>query len=189
MNEYRVATLDVDGFAREFLFVGGPIDEPSGADELFAAIGNAAASWARLEQHLDAVLMHVNNPQHSSQLYNPDHPRSFQSKIKLLKTWFNQHPALGNLAGDFRRLNPHLKEMADHRNILLHGNLEKWDADRQTACFWTLRYTGEDEFQLVPHEYTIEAIKTVTVKIRSANHYLEAISRSLFSCDTHLRER
>jgi hypothetical protein len=39
----------------EFRLSGGPIDDCAAHQELFAAIGHAAMSWARFETHLDAI--------------------------------------------------------------------------------------------------------------------------------------
>jgi hypothetical protein len=74
-----------------------PLDSPTemaDAAELFRVLGLASSSWMRLEMHLDMVLLFLNQPQHSEKLYNKDHPMGFRNKIKLLKRWFNQHPAL-----------------------------------------------------------------------------------------------
>src|SRR4051812_38190415 len=90
-----------------------PLDDPAkmaGAAELFRAIGLAASSWSRLETHLDMVLIFLNQPQHSNEIHDRDHPIGFKRKIKLLKRWFNQHPALKIAAKDFRTLSPKLLE-------------------------------------------------------------------------------
>jgi len=182
LTEYRV-TLDEGGISRDFVFIGGPLDSPDGTDDLFAAIGRVAANWARLEQHLDAVLLHLNNPDHSAAIFNAEHPAAFSSKIKHLKRWFNQHPALGGLAEDFRALSSRVKELAKHRNNLLHGTLEKWDAETQTAHFQTMRYVGDDEFTLSRHEYTLEALGGAAELMGSANRFLSSISRAIFTKD------
>jgi hypothetical protein len=86
-----------DNDIHKIRFTGGPLDSPEemkAAAELWRAIGLAACAWARLEQHLDAVLIHVNQPKHSEKLHDPDRPIGFKRKIKLLKRWFNQHPVL-----------------------------------------------------------------------------------------------
>lgn len=182
MAEYRV-TLDRGGLNRDFVFVGGPLEEPQGLDDLFRALGFASAQWARLEQHIDAVLIHVNNSEHSNTIFDPDHPISFQAKIKLLKRWFNQHPALANLTLDIRTLTAKLKELSPHRNNLIHGVLESWDAPTRTCVLRTLKFIGGDEFNLSTHNYTIEAIETVAELTAISNRYLSAISRAIFTKD------
>lgn len=182
MKEYRV-TLDRGGINRDFIFIGGPLDASGGLDDLFRALGLASAQWARLEQHIDAVLIHVNNRQHSDTLFNEEHPVSFQAKIKLLKRWFNQHPALANLTTDVRALTSKLKELSPHRNNLIHGALESWDAETKTCVLRTLKFVGDDEFSLSTHEYTIDGVGTVSDLTAMCNRYLSEISRIIFTRD------
>ncbi|WP_159590363.1 MULTISPECIES: hypothetical protein [Chelativorans] len=182
MEEYRV-TLDKGGLNRDFVFVGGPLDAPDGLDDLFRALGFASAQWARLEQHIDAVLIHVNNREHSDTIFDAKHPISFQAKIKLLKRWFNQHPALANLTVDIRTLTTKLKELSPHRNNLIHGVLDSWDAATKTCVLRTLKFIGDDEFNLSNHEYTIEGIETVAELTAMSNRYLSTISQAIFTKD------
>lgn len=182
MEEYRV-TLDKGGANRDFIFLGGPLDAENPPPDLFSAIGYAASSWARLEQHLDAVLIHINNPAHSEAIYNPAHPIGLGAKLKLLKRWFNQHPALASLSSDFRELSSRLKEISPHRNNMLHGILERWEPETRTAYFQTIKFMGDDEFQVSTHEYTLEAIKAFSDITNAGNRYLSAISRSIFTPD------
>lgn len=182
MADYRV-TLNSDGINRDFIFVGGPLDSPVRPDELFRALGAASAQWARLEQHIDAVLIQVNNRQHSATLFKEDHPVSFQAKIKLLKRWFNQHPALANLTDDVRTLTTKLKEISQHRNNIVHGALEKWDADTETCVLRTLKSSG-DEFSISTHEYTIDGIDTVSDLTAMCNRYLSEITKIVFTKDS-----
>lgn len=182
MEEYHV-TLDKGGLDRDFVFVGGPLDKPDGLDRLFRALGFASAQWSRLEQHIDAVLIHVNNRGHSETIFDPDHPVSFQKKIKLLKRWSNQHPALAPLKEDIRALISKMKELSAHRNNLIHGVVESWDAAKQTCVFRTLKYTGDDEFSISTHEYTVEGVEEVSEIIAISNRYLAKISRAIFTTD------
>ena len=94
--------LDTGTRRHRFDFEGGPIDNFETAREAFEVLGHAAMAWARLESHVDAVLIHVNKAVHSTELYNPEHPIGFANKLKLLKRWFNQHPFLKSLAGEIR---------------------------------------------------------------------------------------
>lgn len=182
MEEYRV-TLDRGGLNRDFVFIGGPLESPENASDLFCALGYASAQWTRLEQHIDAVLIHVNNREHSASIFAPDHPVSFQKKIGLLKRWFNQHPALANLTTDIRELTSRLKFLSQHRNNLIHGVVESWDPATKTAVFRTLKFNSEDEFSLSIHNYTVTGIVTVSDLIAMSNHYLSKISRVIFTPD------
>ena len=112
-----------------FAFFNGPIDEPGEAYPAFAVYGRAAAAWARLEHHLDAVIIHINKEAFSARLYEKEHPISFERKIDLLKKWFNQHPPLASFTGDMRILTSRLKVVAKlDRNVLLHSILSSYDA-------------------------------------------------------------
>jgi hypothetical protein len=44
----------------EFNLVGGPLKAPDDHSPLFAALGFAGSAWARMEQQLDIVLIHIN---------------------------------------------------------------------------------------------------------------------------------
>lgn len=182
MEEYRV-TLDRDGIGRDFVFIGGPLEAKDGAADLFGLLGFASAQWARLEQHIDAVLIHVNHREHSDTIFDPDHPISFTKKIRLLKRWFNKHPALTHLTEDIRLLTSKLKLLSHHRNNLIHGVLEKWEPSTKTSVFRTLKASGEDEFSISTHEYTLEGIAAVAELTAASNRYLSAISRIIFTKD------
>lgn len=186
MEEYRV-TLDQGGLNRDFVLFGGPLESPDTPPELYAAIGLACAHWARLEQHIDAVLMHLNNPEHSEKLFDPEHPVAIAKKIKLLKRWFNQHPALSGLTEDVRILTSKLKDLVPHRHALIHGVLESWDSSSNSAIFRTLKFEGDDEFKLKTHTYTIDGIGEVSYLISLANRYLCDISRAIFTRDALAR--
>jgi len=91
----------------EFRFNGGPISHSSNASPVFLALGHAAAAWSRFEQHIDSILLQVNKEQHSNEilsLYDPNHPRPFKDKIRLLKRYFNKHPALKDYRNKIRDL-------------------------------------------------------------------------------------
>lgn len=44
----------------KYRYIGGPIELPDECHTLFADYGLAAASWARMEQHIDAILVQIN---------------------------------------------------------------------------------------------------------------------------------
>lgn len=180
MTSYRI-TLTAGDVTRDFIIVGGPIDNPEGAEPLFQALGRLAASWSRLEQHIDALLMQLNDPRHSLNLYSPDHPVSFQQKIKLLKRWFNQHPALENFTDDIRTITSRLKVMGQDRNVFLHSNLEAWDAETETAHMTSIKYEGDDNFRIIRLEFTLESIAAFTETVNLGNEYLASITTNIFT--------
>lgn len=183
MAEYRV-TLDVGGLNRDFVFIGGPLEEPDGKEKLFEALGYACAQWARMEQHIDSLLMHINNDAHSDTIFDPEHPVSFLKKIDLLKKWFNKHPALASLQEDVRLLTSKLKGLSQHRNNLIHGTLERWDSDRTTAEFCTIKTERGGTFKISSHEYTIQGILHIASLTSASNNYLSAITKNVFTPST-----
>jgi hypothetical protein len=113
----------------EFNLVGGPLEAPDDHTPLFAALGFAGSAWARMEQQLDIVLIHINKEQHSARLYQPEYPIAFERKIKLAKLWFNQHPPLERYREDIRLFTSNIKQIAPIRNNLIHSILQEWNAE------------------------------------------------------------
>jgi|tagenome__1003787_1003787.scaffolds.fasta_scaffold19890819_1 hypothetical protein len=120
----------------------GPLDDPQeieAAEKLWIVIGRAACAWARLEQHIDFVLFHLNQKKHSERLWDSEHPISFTKKIKLLKLWFNRHPPLAEYQKTIRELSSHLKELGKARNIFLHSILDDFDPESERVTFRSVR--------------------------------------------------
>lgn len=179
MKEYRV-TLKNDGSPIDFTFDGGPLFYGENLPNLYAAIGRLSLAWSQMEQHVDALLIHINNKQNSEKLYNEIHPYAFRKKIQMLKRWFNQHPALSELAEHFRLISTKLIELAQHRNHILHGSLHEWDHENQIAVFRTLKFEGDDEFHLKRHTYPLELIDAVGDMTAHTNRYLSDVSHAVF---------
>lgn len=172
-----------------YRLAGGPIDEFSEHLQLFAAIGHAATSWARFESHLDAILIHVNAYEHSAIIYNPEHPITFDRKIKLLKRWFNQHPALAEFTDPIRRITSRGKELSKVRNNFLHFILEDCDEKTLKANFHGLKWIGNDEFLAQRVSITIDGLREFSSIVNAGNAWLEDISRHLFTTAALLRLR
>jgi len=167
----------------QFAFFRGPIDDPSTPAVVFEAIGRAATAWARLEQHIDAVIFHINKKAHSEQLYR-EHPISFEGKIKMLKVWFNKHPALASHADDIRILTSRLKILSkESRNPLLHSIFSEYDPATNTLYFQNIKSEGRDTFRIRRLTLPLVGVVALAEVINSANRYLGAISRDLFSPD------
>lgn len=181
-------TVHSEGITHDFLLIGGPIDDAEAHKELFEAIGLAAISWARLEQHLDAVLIHVNKAKFE-ELYEPQHPIAFSGKVRLLKSWFNNHPELSALEDEMRQLTSSLKKLSPHRNFYLHSILEGWNPTTQMVTFNSIKYEGDDDFRCRREDVPLEAIRSFTRMVNVSNKYLSAISRVLFTPDALARFR
>ena len=188
MHDYRV-TLRSEGKHLDFHFGGGPIDDLGPSHPLFAALGYAAASWARFESHLDAILIHINAEEHSAAIYSPDHPVSFERKIKLLKRWFNQHPALADLAEPIRELTSRAKPLARERNRMFHSVLEEWSMETATAKFHGLTYVGDDTFDATIYLPPLDEIRSFATTVNVGNRWLCRISSAIFTEDALARLR
>ena len=125
------------------------------AAELFRAIGLATCSWSRLEVQIDMTLMHVNQPKHSVELHDPEHPVGFKSKIKLLKRWFNQHPALKGQAEALRKICPQILKLSGERNIFLHSVLQTYDPNTQTAVWRGIKANGPETYDMGLHQGSV----------------------------------
>jgi hypothetical protein len=164
-----------------FEFEGGPIDDPANAPEVFQAIGHFAASWSRLETHIDVLLVQINKRQFSAALHNTDHPISFTGKIKLLKKWFNQHPVLKPYADNVRELTSRLKSLSNERNTYLHSIIESYNPVTQTVVFRYLISIKNDNFKLGTATVPLDRIHGETRMISLSNKFLWTISREIFT--------
>jgi hypothetical protein len=181
MDDYYVTISEGGNPKASFRLRGGPLEDFKSHTELFAAIGYAAACWARFEAHLDAILIHVNAYEHSDIIYNPEHPITFNNKVKLLKRWFNQHPALADKTEIMRKITSHGKELSQIRNDFLHFTLEDFNAPTKEANFHGLKWMGNNEFHARNCRMTIAAFELFARKINAGNGLLEQISRDLFT--------
>lgn len=159
----------------------GAIDDPATPEAVFAAIGKAAMAWSRLEVHLDIILFQVNKIAHSSELYR-EHPISFERKIKLLKSWFNKHPALSSHKSHMRTLTVPLREInKEGRNPLLHSVFGAYDPKTETLTFQNMRPLMGDTFQLKQFTRDLKWLSIFTKTVNQANEIASWISRDLCS--------
>jgi hypothetical protein len=177
-------SLDV----HHFLLNGGPINQPNTAAPAFLALGLAAAAWGRLEQHIDAILLQVNKEQHSDEilaLYDPNHPKPFTDKIRLLKTYFNEHPALAELKERIRSFASAARSLSKERNDYIHGIFERYDEQSRTVYLHAIRPKFDRQnpylFTITLSEVPLETLKGFADIVNRANDELEGISRALFN--------
>ena len=160
-----------------------PLDDPNKmaeAAELFRAIGLATSSWARLETHIDMVLIHLNQPKHSLKLYQKDHPIGFKSKVKLLKRWFNQHPALKPQAGGLRAIAPKFLELGQQRNIFLHSILSDYDPATKRAIWRGIKPEGEETYRVGKHIGSVDHLINFAAASHEAHVKFAKVCRSLY---------
>jgi hypothetical protein len=183
MDEYVVTVKGADGVMRDFKLYGGPLDDPERPTELFEALGFAACAWARMEQHLDTILIHVNKSEYSEKLYTERHPVMISGKIKLFKRWFNQHPALAGMAGMARLLTSGIKQISGNRHTFIHAALEAWDPETKTAKFHGIKFDGDDSFLAETFDVHLDFIIRFGKHVNQANELLADISKRLFTED------
>jgi hypothetical protein len=171
----------------KFRFIGGPIENPQANINVFFIIGQAAASWARMEQHIDAILMQINKEKHSDEfldLYNPYHPGTFDKKLKMLRSYFNKHPALSEYTETVIDCADGLKKLSEDRNSLLHWVLEDYDETAQTITITGTKYRPKtDDFQNL-HVTSPAARYVQFARLVNLAHYtLCEVSKTLFTAD------
>jgi len=163
-----------------FQFIGGPIDDPSNANALFQELGKAAAAWARLEQQVEAILLHVNKKEFSNELFEV-HPVSFTKKLNTLKPWFEKHQALSEYKEAMLEITSKLWGLADERNLYLHSILEGFDVQSKIVVFHRILPKGRDEFKLLRSEVPLERISSFIDVVNLTNRYLWSLSQKLFT--------
>ena len=163
--------------------INTPLDDPNKmaeAAELFRAIGLATSSWARLETHIDMVLIHLNQPKHSRELYEKDHPVGFRSKVKLLKRWFNKHPALQPQAAALRAIAPKFLALGRQRNIFLHSILSDYDPATRQAIWRGIKAEGEETFRVGKHVGSVDHLINFAAAAHEAHVQFAKVCRSLY---------
>jgi hypothetical protein len=166
-----------------FQFAGGPIDAPEAATDVFLAIGHVAASWSRLEQHIDALLLHVNKAAHSATLYRPEHPVAFSGKLDLLKRWFSRHPVLKRLAPHMGELTSRLKSHGKERNRYLHSILDTYNPATKAVTFRSVRYSRDGKFRFSKQTVALLTIRTFADIVNDVNRFLWSMSSDIFTED------
>ncbi|THD65326.1 MAG: hypothetical protein E7813_15290 [Bradyrhizobium sp.] len=168
-------------------FLGGPVDNPTEASEALAVIGHTAVSWARMEQHIDAMLIQINREQHSDELidlYDENHPGTFDAKIKMLKRYFNKHPALSQYTETVIDCATGLKTLAEDRNLLMHGALQDYDPSTKMMTINSTKYQRRtDDFSCRTQPFSVPQLVRHAAIVNLAHHKLCEVSRQLFTVD------
>jgi hypothetical protein len=173
------------GDFHSFEFHGGPIDDPKSVTAAFAILGHAAMAWARLEAHIDAVLVHINKTGNSKDLYKPGHPIGFSGKLKLLKRWFTKHPPLKQYEPKIRLAFTAFKNLSRSRNLMLHGILEAYDPETKIVKFTSMKFEGNDTFRVGSYAINLDQISQFTETVNQANAMFgRDISSKLFTPDS-----
>jgi hypothetical protein len=164
-----------------FDFTGGPLEDPDQVQSALAAFGLVAMSWARLETHLDALLIHLNKKRFSKEIFEPKHPVSFSRKLKLLKQWFAGHKALSHLKPAIDKLATQLKTLSEARNAFLHALFSGYDAEKSEIALQSLYYAGGEEFHIQRRDVGIAKLIRFALTVNKANQSLSVITSALFT--------
>lgn len=178
--------------ALEFAFYHSLVDDdPTKAAPALEALGRAAASWARIEHHIDALIVQINKPQHDERLFEP-HPVSFVKKIDLLKKWFNQYPPLAEYTADMRWFTMRMKELAQDRpdwisrNLLLHAIPASYDGEKQELLLHHMKWEGD---MIRSRHITVKMSQLATFSdmVQMGNEFLGLITSELFTTEGYAK--
>lgn len=169
----------------QFNFSGGPLDsvDVGNIDLPFAAFGFAAMAWARLETHLDALLIQINKRRFSQEIFDPAHPVSFSKKLRLLKKWFGRHEALSHSKSAIDTLARQLKTLSDDRNSFMHALFSAYNQEKSEITLRSISYVGNEEFHIAHRIVSTKALIRFGVIANSANQSLAVITSALFTAD------
>lgn len=188
LEPYEVEMLtDDNGGFHPYRYIGGPLENPSHYPDLFQALGEAAMAWARMEQHVDAILVQLNKADHSPDLtpiYNPRHPKPFFDKLELLGDYFNKHPALARYKDAVTDFRMGLSGLAPERNFIFHGILEDFDEKAGEYVINKMTPLGgkvTTDFSNRRERGSIEVIHSFTRCVNLAHYGLCEISKDLFT--------
>jgi hypothetical protein len=171
-----------------FNFLDGPLEDIDRAIPALGAFGLAVMSWARLEIHLDALLIHLNKRRFSKELFDEDHPVSFSRKLRLLKRWF-RHKALAEYKPAIDKLSGQMKMLSARRNEYLHALLSAYDAKTDEITLRSIHYAGNDEFRIQLHTLNTKKLASFAAAATNTNRALAVISLALFTRDAIERLR
>ncbi len=138
-----------------------------------------------MEQHIDLILMQINKAEHSDEivdLYLPHHPGTFDKKIKLLKQYFNRHPALAQMKEPAIDAANGLSKIAVDRNALIHGIFEEYDPATKSITINVTKFRPKtDDFVSIVVVWPLRRLKTHADIVGMAHNQLCDVSRQLFT--------
>lgn len=133
--------------------------------------------------HLDMVLMFLNRPHYSKNLYEPDHPVGFKSKIKLLKRWFNQHPVLSVFADEFRCLAGPILSLSRTRNIFLHSILASFDPKTKKGVWRSIKAESQDTYKASMHIGSVGMLISFADETNKKHFELARVTKKIMTPD------
>jgi len=165
----------------EFSPGGGPIDDHANHADLFNAIGLVTSAWARMENLLTALVLHVNKEAASKAIHEPDPSNAFSRKSKLLQAWITKHPPHSRLrTGKDASFFGQLRELADKRNAIAHGHLECFDRATTIATFKLICRIGKDTWEPRTYKIPMNDFAIIASLCNTANRYFISLADELF---------
>jgi hypothetical protein len=164
---------------QEFQLTGGPLEDLMGERTIMAHIGRAVLAWARMEQHLNLLIMTINREHNSPVLYERKHPQQFTEMLRVANVWFSGHPALKEWKDDFAQFSAYLEELSGARNTLAHGILFDLDKQERRAIFKTVKRAKGGKFRIDRKEISFNVFPRMIVMANAANTFLSVITHQV----------
>jgi hypothetical protein len=143
------------------LFISlGPIkDVPPYAEPLVTAIGLTYLNWGRMEQHLEFLLQHTNDPRFITGQIPKFPDTSFRLKSTLFKKNYAQHPSFKIVHHIARPVCTGLKKANQSRVRMVHSNFQRFsEGPPPTIEVTIVKFKGRDLHPL-HGTWTLEAIQ------------------------------
>ncbi|MDO8206478.1 MAG: hypothetical protein Q7T38_01510 [Gallionella sp.] len=162
---------------------GGQLnDPPSFAGELLKAFGFASMHWARLEQHLDVLLITLNKEQVTKEKFKPYPNYSWSRKLDFFEKLFSTNSKLSKYSEQVKKLVPRLRELGNDRNLLLHSNCVEFIEGpplSMVAVKFNILKNGNIQQQRA--EWTAEQIMGFAGCVAGLNNDLNQISQEVLT--------
>lgn len=167
-----------------FQFVGGHLDNiPPYAENIVKAVGIATPNWARLEQQIDALLITINKPGHSTEPHKQTPYSSFSKKIEMFEKWFAHDPRFVNQHERAAQLTITIAAAAVDRNLLMHSNVQEF-IEGPPVKMKILKTVIKSDGLCIEHaEWTEELIFGLAKNLNRLSHRLWTISQEVLRLD------
>ena len=157
---------------------GGALDAPPEfAFPILQAIGWTSLHWARLEQHLDALLITLHKQEFFATHLKRRPGSSWAQKVDLFSQWFSQHDQLKQFVSTVNRLSANFKNAGLDRNMLLHSNcidFVEGPPSKMVALYIRGNKTGDIEQKRA--EWTRDQILEFANVVANLNKDLQSIT-------------
>ncbi len=169
----------------EFQFVGGHLDNvPPYAENIVKAVGIATLNWARLEQQIDALLITINKPGHSTEPHKQTPYNSFRKKIEMFEKWFAHDPRFVNQHVRAAQLTITITAAAVDRNLLMHSNVQEFIEGPPVKMKILKTVIKSNGLNAIEHaEWTEDLIFGLAKNLNKLSHGLWTISREVLRKD------